>query len=167
MFGYSKEAVRVKVKVCIVLYLLKNITEIVYKKGLCYYAFIYVELLLRSLIINTVVEILLFLLIWILFAILIFKIFQQKCEGKLQPELRKFSVDPQITSLEVLQSILIKAFDIKSAFTLSFRTIDDYGQEIYLPLLSDWDLDAAFLKWVIFFCIINAFLKNVFTTLCL
>ncbi|KAG7311361.1 hypothetical protein JYU34_002400 [Plutella xylostella] len=70
----------------------------------------------------------------------------KKCEGKLQPELRKFSVDPQITSLEVLQSILIKAFDIKSDFTLSFRTVDDYGQEIFLPLLSDWDLDAAFLK---------------------
>ncbi|KAL0849374.1 hypothetical protein ABMA28_013679 [Loxostege sticticalis] len=70
----------------------------------------------------------------------------KKCEGKLQPELRKFSVDPQITSLEVLQSILVKAFDIKSDFTLSYRSADDYGQEIYLPLLSDWDLDAAFLK---------------------
>ncbi|CAK1550066.1 unnamed protein product [Leptosia nina] len=70
----------------------------------------------------------------------------KKCEGKLQPELRKFSVDPQITSLEVLQSILVKAFDIKSDFTLSYRTLDDVGQEIYLPLLSDWDLDAAFLK---------------------
>lgn len=70
----------------------------------------------------------------------------QKCEGKLQPELRKFSVDPQITSLEVLQSILVKAFDIKSDFTLSYRSLDDYGQEVYLPLLSDWDLDAAFLK---------------------
>ncbi|XP_026756919.2 TBC1 domain family member 25 [Galleria mellonella] len=70
----------------------------------------------------------------------------KKCEGKLQPELRKFSVDPQITSLEVLQSILVKAFDIKSDFTLSYRSVDDYGQEIYLPLLSDWDLDAAFLK---------------------
>lgn len=70
----------------------------------------------------------------------------KKCEGKLQPELRKFSVDPQITSLEVLQSILVKAFDIKSDFTLSYRSADDYGQEVYLPLLSDWDLDAAFLK---------------------
>lgn len=73
----------------------------------------------------------------------------QKCEGKLQPELRKFSVDPQITSLEVLQSILVKAFDIKSDFTLSYRSLDDFGQEVYLPLLSDWDLDAAFLKSVI------------------
>lgn len=85
--------------------------------------------------------------------LLIYNIFNylQKCEGKLQPELRKFSVDPQITSLEVLQSILIKAFDIKSDFTLSYRTADDYGQEIYLPLLSDWDLDAAFLKYVSFY----------------
>lgn len=57
-------------------------------------------------------------------------------------------MDPQITSLEVLQSILIKAFDIKSDFSLSYRTIDDYGQEIYLPLLSDWELDAAFLKYI-------------------
>lgn len=70
----------------------------------------------------------------------------QKCEGKLQPEWRKFSVDPQITSLEVLQSILVKAFDIKSDFTLCYRSTDDYGLEIHLPLLSDWDLDAAFLK---------------------
>ncbi|VVC92204.1 unnamed protein product [Leptidea sinapis] len=70
----------------------------------------------------------------------------KKCEGKLQPEWRKFSVDPQITSLEVLQSILVKAFDIKSDFTLSYRAVDDYGQETYLPLLSDWELDAAFLK---------------------
>jgi hypothetical protein len=37
----------------------------------------------------------------------------QKCEGVLQPEYRKFSVDPQITTFEVLQSILAKAFDIR------------------------------------------------------
>lgn len=96
----------------------------------------------------------------------------------LQPEYRKFSVDPQITSFEVLQSIIAKAFDLKgytkfyfvptcilkihfiqnliiyffvksyfcSEFTVSYRAIDDYGQETYLSLLSDWDLDAAFLR---------------------
>lgn len=37
----------------------------------------------------------------------------QKCEGIHVPEYRKFSVDPQITSFEVLQSILAKAFDIR------------------------------------------------------
>ncbi|XP_067006991.2 uncharacterized protein [Anabrus simplex] len=70
----------------------------------------------------------------------------KKCEGLLQPEYRKFSVDPQITSFEVLQSILAKAFDIKGDFTVCYRTYDDYGQETYLCLLSDWDLDAAFLS---------------------
>ncbi|XP_003426724.1 TBC1 domain family member 25 [Nasonia vitripennis] len=70
----------------------------------------------------------------------------KKCESRHHPEYRKFSVDPQITSIEVLQSILIKAFDIKGEFTISYRAIDDYGAETYLFLLSDWDLDAAFIS---------------------
>ncbi|XP_021340089.1 TBC1 domain family member 25-like isoform X2 [Mizuhopecten yessoensis] len=32
----------------------------------------------------------------------------------------------------------------ESDFTLSYRTKDDEGQEIYLSMLSDWDMDAAF-----------------------
>lgn len=55
-------------------------------------------------------------------------------------------MDPQITSFEVLQSILAKAFDIRGEFTVCYRAFDDYGQETYLSLLSDWDLDAAFLS---------------------
>nr|XP_023022020.1 TBC1 domain family member 25 isoform X3 [Leptinotarsa decemlineata] len=70
----------------------------------------------------------------------------KKCEGNQQPEWRKFSVDPQITSFEVLQSILAKAFDLKGEFTICFRVYDVNGHETYMPLLSDWDLDAAFLK---------------------
>ncbi|KAF5274692.1 hypothetical protein FQA39_LY07083 [Lamprigera yunnana] len=70
----------------------------------------------------------------------------KKCEGVQQPEFRKFSVDPQITSFEVLQSILGKAFDIKGDFTISYRLYDVHGVETYMPLLSDWELDAAFLK---------------------
>ncbi|XP_018300242.1 TBC1 domain family member 25 isoform X2 [Mycetomoellerius zeteki] len=70
----------------------------------------------------------------------------KKCETRHRPEYRKFSVDPQITSIEVLQSILIKAFDIKGEFTVLYRAIDDYGSETYLFLLSDWDLDAAFIS---------------------
>lgn len=70
----------------------------------------------------------------------------KKCEGHLQPEYRKFSVDPQITSFEVLQSILARAFDIKGEFTISYLAKDDYGQDTYLPLLSDWDLEAACLS---------------------
>ncbi|GJQ67044.1 hypothetical protein Trydic_g8010 [Trypoxylus dichotomus] len=70
----------------------------------------------------------------------------KKCEGSLPPELRKFSVDPQITSFEVLQSILAKAFDLKGEFTICYKVEDVNNRETYLPLLSDWDLDAAFLK---------------------
>ncbi|KAJ8970685.1 hypothetical protein NQ314_001066 [Rhamnusium bicolor] len=70
----------------------------------------------------------------------------RKCEGNQPPEMRKFSVDPQITSFEVLQSILAKAFDLKGDFTICYRVYDVNGHETYMPLLSDWDLDAAFLK---------------------
>ncbi|XP_031616982.1 uncharacterized protein LOC116336911 [Contarinia nasturtii] len=70
----------------------------------------------------------------------------KKCEGSLPCEWRKFSVDPQITSLEVLYSILAKAFDLKSDFSISYKTVDPNGQEVYLGVLSDWDLDAAFLR---------------------
>ncbi|KAF7286170.1 hypothetical protein GWI33_007132 [Rhynchophorus ferrugineus] len=70
----------------------------------------------------------------------------KKFEGCLPVELRKFSVDPQITSFEVLQSILAKAFDLKGDFAISYRAYDVTGKEVYMRLLSDWDLDAAFLK---------------------
>lgn len=62
------------------------------------------------------------------------------------PEWRKFSVDPQITSLEVLYSILAKAFDLKSDFSIGYKALDPNNQEVMLPVLSDWDLDAAFLR---------------------
>lgn len=55
-------------------------------------------------------------------------------------------MDPQITSVEVLYSILAKAFDIKSDFGISYKTKDPAGQEQWLVVLSDWDLDAAFLR---------------------
>ncbi|KAJ8302097.1 hypothetical protein KUTeg_021084, partial [Tegillarca granosa] len=68
----------------------------------------------------------------------------KKCEGFMQPEFKKFSLDPQITSFEMLQHILASAFNIKGDFTLSYLAKDDEGQEIYLSMLSDWDMDAAF-----------------------
>ncbi|XP_065164957.1 TBC1 domain family member 25 [Atheta coriaria] len=70
----------------------------------------------------------------------------KKYEGNAPPEHRKFSVDPQITSFEVLHSILGKAFDMKGDFTIYYRQVDSAGNETFSPLLSDWDLDAAFLK---------------------
>lgn len=37
----------------------------------------------------------------------------QKTEGPQPPEFRSFAVDPQITSLDVLQHILARAFDLQ------------------------------------------------------
>ncbi|XP_077185574.1 TBC1 domain family member 25 [Paroedura picta] len=70
----------------------------------------------------------------------------KKCEGFLQPEFRTFAVDPQITSLDVLQHILIRAFDLngKKNFGISYLGRDKQGQETYLSLMSDWDLGVAF-----------------------
>lgn len=63
-------------------------------------------------------------------------------------EFRSFAVDPQITSLEVLQHILIRAFDLngKRTFAISYLSRDRSGAEIYLSLFSDWDLDVAFVS---------------------
>ncbi|XP_069785217.1 TBC1 domain family member 25 isoform X2 [Narcine bancroftii] len=62
------------------------------------------------------------------------------------PEFRSFAVDPQITSFEVLQHILIRAFDLSSRknFTISYLSLEKPSQEVYLSLQSDWDLDVAF-----------------------
>ncbi|CDQ77680.1 unnamed protein product [Oncorhynchus mykiss] len=72
----------------------------------------------------------------------------KKCEGMLPVEFRSFAVDPQITSLEVLQHILIRAFELngKRNFGISYLSRDRGGLEVYLSLLSDWDLDAAFVS---------------------
>ncbi|XP_066566065.1 TBC1 domain family member 25 [Amia ocellicauda] len=72
----------------------------------------------------------------------------KKCEGVLPAEFRSFAVDPQITSLEVLQHILIRAFELngKRNFGISYLSRDKQGVEVYLSLMSDWDLDAAFVS---------------------
>uniref|UniRef100_A0A1A8CUQ2 TBC1 domain family, member 25 n=2 Tax=Nothobranchius kadleci TaxID=1051664 RepID=A0A1A8CUQ2_NOTKA len=72
----------------------------------------------------------------------------KKCDGALPVEFRSFAVDPQITSLEVLQHILIRAFDLngKRNFSISYLSRDRSGVETHLSLLSDWDLDVAFMS---------------------
>lgn len=65
----------------------------------------------------------------------------KKCEsGITKPEFRRFSVDPQITSLEVLYSILAKAFEIKTDFGISYRIDRSTESSDLMILLSDWDL---------------------------
>ncbi|XP_035512204.1 TBC1 domain family member 25 isoform X1 [Morone saxatilis] len=72
----------------------------------------------------------------------------KKCDGVLPVEFRSFAVDPQITSLEVLQHILIRAFDLngKRNFGISYLSRDRSGAEMFLSLVSDWDLDVAFVS---------------------
>jgi len=61
-------------------------------------------------------------------------------------EYRKFSVDPNITSFDVLQSILCRAFELPpSDISIAYRAVDGEGQETWNSLLSDWDLDTAIL----------------------
>ena len=60
-----------------------------------------------------------------------------------QDEYRKFSVDPNITSFEVLQSILCRAFELPSTdISIAYKSPGP-GGEVWLPMLSDWDLDTA------------------------
>lgn len=72
----------------------------------------------------------------------------QKNEKKSTEQVcRKFSVDPAITSLEVLYSILAKAFEIKNDFSISYTAINPNTKcEEQLIIFSDFDLDAAFLR---------------------
>lgn len=56
-------------------------------------------------------------------------------------ESRKFSVDPNLTSFEILTSLLSRAFELNGEFSVSYLCAGEW-----LPLLSDWDLDAAILS---------------------
>ncbi|KAL6120232.1 tbc1d25 [Pungitius sinensis] len=72
----------------------------------------------------------------------------KKCDGVLPVEFRSFAVDPQITSLEVLQHILIRAFDLNGRrnFGISYLSRDRSEAELFQSLLSDGDLDVAFVS---------------------
>lgn len=63
----------------------------------------------------------------------------------MNPIVRKFSVDPNLTSYDILKSILMRAFDLlddESEFVIYFSSPD----ADWMPLLSDWDLDVAILS---------------------
>ncbi|KAI1306017.1 TBC1 domain family member 25 [Halotydeus destructor] len=58
-------------------------------------------------------------------------------------DVRRFTVDPQVTSIGVLQSIVVKAFSLKGDFTLNYYRPDIAS---YVPLTNEWDLDCAFIS---------------------
>ena len=60
---------------------------------------------------------------------------------------RKFSVDPNLTSYETLRNLLSRAFDLcGEPASADFRLIYQFNNDQWLPLLSDWDLDAAIIS---------------------
>ncbi|CAN8026101.1 unnamed protein product, partial [Ixodes persulcatus] len=70
----------------------------------------------------------------------------QKCEGNQTPEHRRFSLDPQITSFEVLQNLLARAFDIRGIkadftnFSLFLAKLDDRGVAALTGCCKEWRL---------------------------
>lgn len=58
-------------------------------------------------------------------------------------EMKKFSLDPAITSFEMLQNLLAKIFDIDGEFLITYLHRHRKGHPLYVTLCSDWDLDAA------------------------
>ncbi|GAU93286.1 hypothetical protein RvY_05251 [Ramazzottius varieornatus] len=73
------------------------------------------------------------------------KVRVKKCDGQNTAVYKKFSIDPRITSFEVLRKLLSKAFNIRGEFSISYLARDEAGKPTYTSLLSDWDLDAALL----------------------
>ena len=59
---------------------------------------------------------------------------------------RKFSVDPNLTSYETLRSLLARAFDLNDDMDETCFRISYYCANEWLPMLSDWDLDAAIIS---------------------
>ncbi|VDQ05327.1 unnamed protein product [Trichobilharzia regenti] len=56
---------------------------------------------------------------------------------------KKFAIDPNITDYKVLLGLLCKCFNINSDFSICYLAVDEFGEQFYLPLQSDWDLDAS------------------------
>ena len=57
---------------------------------------------------------------------------------------RKLKISPlQALSLELFCHIYPN-FCFFSDFTISYLAVDSEGQSVYLTMLSDWDMDAAF-----------------------
>ncbi|XP_064101260.1 LOW QUALITY PROTEIN: TBC1 domain family member 25-like [Macrobrachium nipponense] len=59
----------------------------------------------------------------------------------------RFSVDPELTSYEVLRNLIARAFDLKGDFQTCYLARDDrFPEACWVPMLSDFDLEMAFVK---------------------
>lgn len=68
-----------------------------------------------------------------------------KFSGYFNADCKKFAVDPHVTTFSDIKEILINAFNLDSHFSIKYLCRDDNGDNMYLPLNTEWDLDAAFL----------------------
>ncbi|XP_047496073.1 TBC1 domain family member 25-like isoform X2 [Penaeus chinensis] len=59
----------------------------------------------------------------------------------------RFSVDPGLTGYEVLRNLIARAFDLKGEFQTCYLARDDrFPEACWVPMLSDFDLEMAFVK---------------------
>nr|CAB3266836.1 TBC1 domain family member 25-like [Phallusia mammillata] len=69
----------------------------------------------------------------------------KKFAGYFNPESKSFAVDPHLTTFDDLQKILVEAFNLNGPFHITYLCRDDVGENVFLSMLTDWDLDAAFM----------------------
>ncbi|BHF60228.1 hypothetical protein SprV_0100319100 [Sparganum proliferum] len=55
----------------------------------------------------------------------------------------QFSVDPKLTTYDVLVELISRRFEVSRDFKISYLVMDKYGEQSLLPLQTDLDLDAA------------------------
>ncbi|VDN22076.1 unnamed protein product [Dibothriocephalus latus] len=55
----------------------------------------------------------------------------------------QFSVDPKLTTYDVLVDLISRRFEVTGDFKISYLVMDKYGEQSLLPLHTDFDLDAA------------------------
>lgn len=55
-------------------------------------------------------------------------------------------MDPSITNIEILYSLLAKAFDIKSDFSITYKGCDQNDIETQFSIETDWDLQSCLLR---------------------
>lgn len=69
----------------------------------------------------------------------------KKYSGYFNPECKRFAIDPRVTTFSDLEKILSGAFNLSGTFQVSYLCRDDSGNNMYISMLNDWDLDAAFI----------------------
>ncbi|KAG0720766.1 TBC1 domain family member 25 [Chionoecetes opilio] len=71
----------------------------------------------------------------------------QHSEGEVESQCCRFSVDPELTGYEVLRNLIARAFDLKGDYQTCYLARDDrFPEACWVPLLSDFDLEMAFVK---------------------